>query len=174
MATETQRVKLSLREFQAQLTERLQAASGHGAASKLGFIAGQRHWLVDLSEINEVVTVAEIMPVPWAKPWFVGLTSVRGSIYGCTDLAAFHGKADTPGRGESRLLLVHPRFGLNAALRVERTLGLRNPADFKAIPAAAGDATWIRGRWRGPDTAEWLELNMEQLVASPEFMDAGE
>ena len=75
--------KESLREFQTRLAEKLKAAeAAKGASSKLGFVAGGRHWLVDLNQINEVVTVPALTEVPWAKSWFVGVASVRGALYG--------------------------------------------------------------------------------------------
>jgi hypothetical protein len=116
--------KQSLRDFQAQLAERLSSAAQAGqAASKLGFLAGGRYWLVDLTEIDEVVTVTQMTPVPRAKPWFLGLTNLRGLIYGCTDLAAFLGLGQSSAQGEYRLLIAAPRFGVNAALCIDRDPG---------------------------------------------------
>lgn len=164
--------KHSLREFQAQLAERLKDATHRDTASKLGFLAGGRNWLTDLTEINEVVTVSEVTPVPWAKAWFAGLASVRGMVYGCTDLAAFIGLPQDPGRGDSRLLLAHPRFGVNAAIRVERTLGLRSLAQMSPLPPQQDDSEWIKARWRDADGVDWTEISMEKLVTSPRFLDA--
>lgn len=161
----------SLREFQAQLAERLQSATRGETLSKLGFLAGGRHWLTDLTEINEVVTVAEIVPVPWAKPWFLGLASVRGVIYGCTDLAGLLGLGQDPARGESRLLLAHPRFGINAALRVERTLGLRNPVQMTQEERPADAPLWEQALWRDTEGQLWTELSVERLVATPQFLE---
>jgi hypothetical protein len=39
-------------------------------------------------------------------------------------------------------LLAHPRFGVNAALRVERALGLRGMADLVPEPGALDAAPW--------------------------------
>jgi twitching motility protein PilI len=166
--------KKKLRDFQAQLAERLQnAGTQTSSPSKLAFIAGKHHWLTDLSDINEVVTVMSVTSVPWAKPWFVGVANVRGNLYGCTDLAAFLGLTEVMGRGETRLLLVHPRFGVNAALRVEQALGLRKTEELSALPAEPGPEPWVKARWRGPDDVEWTELSMEALVTSPRFLDTG-
>lgn len=181
--------RLSLREFQAQLAERLQGAARRGqTASKLGFLAGGRHWLVELDQVNEVVTASGLTPVPWAQPWFVGVLSVRGALYGCTDLAAFLGVAEPMTGGDVNVLLAHPRFGINAALRIERVLGLRGVSDMRATPMAGddrGDASAARsesvdsGResalteWRDADGTVWTELSVERLMASPAFLRAG-
>ena len=166
--------KESLREFQTRLAEKLKAAEkAKGASSKLGFIAGGQHWLVDLDQINEVVTVPSLTEVPWAKPWFVGVASVRGALYGCVDLAAFLGLADPLPPGESRILLPHPRFGVNAALRVERALGLRGLAELTPEPVEVGAAPWQVSRWHDRDGQFWTEINMERLVATPAYLEAG-
>jgi twitching motility protein PilI len=166
--------RLSLREFEQQLAERLRAAPG-GASSqgKLGFLAGGRQWLTDLAQINEVVTVHQLTPVPWALPWFVGMASVRGTLFGCTDFALYQGLPSTPGKGEQRLLLAHPRFGVNAALRIDRAVGLRSVRDMEAVTGAAPEEAWMLGRWRDVDGSEWTEINMEKLVTDPRFLAVG-
>jgi twitching motility protein PilI len=166
--------KQSLRDFQTQLAEKLKAAQGAtGPSSKLGFVAGGRHWLVGLEQINEVVTVPELNPVPWAQPWFAGVASVRGALYGCTDLGAFLNLSEVLPPGEAHLLLAHPRFGVNAALRIERTLGLR--AVESLMPETAPDTAspWIAAHWRGLDDQVWAELSVEKLVAAPAFLEVG-
>jgi twitching motility protein PilI len=166
--------KESLREFQTRLADKLKAAEAStGASSKLGFIAGGRHWLVSLDQINEVVTIPALTEVPWVKPWFAGVASVRGALFGCVDLAAFLGLAEPLPPGESRILLAHPRFGINAALRVERALGLRGLLDLAPHPAAAGMAPWQLAVWSDVDGQLWTEISIEQLVAMPAYLEAG-
>lgn len=171
MAEETRE---SLREFQTRLAEKLKAAEGAGGAgSKLGILAGGRHWLVSLDQVNEVVTVPALAEVPWSQPWFIGVASVRGVIYGCVDLAAFAGVAEAMPKGETRLLLAHPRFGVNAALRVERALGLRPLKELAAEPDEADAPAWVMGRWRDGAGEVWTEISVENLVGTPAFLEAG-
>jgi len=166
--------KQSLRDFQAQLAEKLKAAqAATGPSSKLGFIAGGRNWLVSLEQINEVVTVLELIAVPWAQPWFAGVASVRGALYGCTDLGAFLNLSEALPQGEAHLLLAHPRFGVNAALRIERTLGLRAVEGLMPEPAPEAASPWIASHWRDMNDQVWAELNVEKLVAAPAFLEAG-
>jgi twitching motility protein PilI len=168
------RTRESLRDFQARLADRLKAAQAKsGSGSKLGFLAGGRNWLVDLGQVNEVVTVPELTAIPWAKPWFAGVANVRGVIYGCTDLAAFLGLGEPLPGGESRLLLANPDFGLNAAWRVDRALGLRSVERLKPSQSAQGNVPWAGGHWRDDDGTEWTEINFEYLLAQAEFLDAG-
>ncbi len=168
------RDKQSLRDFQTALAEKLKAAqAATGPSSKLGFIAGGRHWLVSLDQINEIVTVPELIVVPWVQPWFSGVASVRGALFGCTDLGAFLKLTESLPAGESHLLLAHPRFGVNAALRIERTLGLRPIDNLKREVVEDAATPWSRGQWRGLDDQVWTELDVEKLVASPAFLEAG-
>ncbi len=166
--------KQSLRDFQSQLAEKLELAQGtNEVSSKLGFVAGGKNWLVNLDQVNEVVTVPNLTEAPWAQPWFVGVASVRGALYGCTDLAAFLGLAEPMPAGESRLLLVHPRFGVNAALRIERALGLRALSDLSPLPMPENAAAWEISHWRGADDQSWVEISMQALVTMPGFLEAG-
>lgn len=166
--------RLNLRDFQAQLAERLKEVQQQaGASSKLGFLAAGRYWLTDLDQVNEVVTAAKLTPVPWAKPWFLGVASVRGVIYGCTDLAAFLGLAGPVAGEGASLLLVHPRYGVNAALVIERAVGLRSVQALTSRPRDETDPPWVLARWEGSDGAVWTEMSIEHLVISPEFQQAG-
>jgi twitching motility protein PilI len=166
--------KESLREFQTRLAEKLKAAEAtQGAASKLGFSAGGRLWLVGLDQINEVVTVPALTEVPWAKPWFAGVASVRGALYGCVDLAAYLGLGEPLPPGEARILLAHPRFGVNAALRVERALGLRGIADLVPEPGALDAAPWEVSRWHDREGQLWTEIKMEESGDHARFPGSG-
>lgn len=171
-----------LQNFKAQLAEKLERAQGADvSAAKLGFVAGGHYWLVNLDQVNEVITVPELTAAPWVQDWFVGVASVRGLLYGCTDLAAFLKLAEPMPPGESRLLLVHPRFGINAALRIERALGLRVVSDLTAVamPAASPTALptavadWEISRWRDAEGHYWREISLQKLVALPEFLEVG-
>jgi len=170
----SKRSRESMREFQARLTERIQAVQIQtGPGSKLGFIAGGRQWLVNLDQINEVVTVPALAGIPWTKPWFAGVANVRGVVYGCTDLAAFLDLSAPLPVGESRLLLVNPEFGVNAGWRVERALGLRSIERLTREPDNDNAPPWEKGRWRDADRSEWVEIDFSYLVALPKFLEAG-
>ncbi|MBI5329101.1 MAG: chemotaxis protein CheW [Betaproteobacteria bacterium] len=164
----------TLREFQTRLAERLRGAQSTARDdSRLGFIAGGRQWLVSLDQVNEVVSVPEVAEAPWGKPWFMGVASVRGMLYGCTDLAVYTGLSDSIPKGDARLLLVHPRFGVNAAFRVDRTVGLRMVREMTRSAPAQDAAPWIEASWQAADGSNWVELDVEKLVTEPAFLEAG-
>lgn len=100
----------------------------------------------------------------------LGLANVRGVIYGCTDLSAFLGLPAEGGEGT--LMLVNPRLAINAALRIERTLGLRSPTEMTKVDHPL-EAPWIVAQWRDAQDQEWTQLSLERLVTSKPFLDVG-
>lgn len=163
--------RLNLREFQSRLAERLKSvASGAGEASKLGFIAGGRHWLVALDQVAEVVTVSHLASAPWTQSWFLGVAGVRGSIYGCTDLAAFLGLPPTEHREEIRLLLVNARFGSHAAFRIDQALGLRSISGMRSQVDTNNEAPWMVARYEDNGGVVWQEIAFDRLLEEPRFL----
>lgn len=72
--------RISLREFQESLVERLNSAQrGATRRALLGVASGDDLWLLDLSDSGEVVPLPELTTVPLTKPWFAGITNIRGS-----------------------------------------------------------------------------------------------
>lgn len=163
--------RLNLREFQSRLAERLKESSEQGgAAAKLGFLAGGRHWLVALDQVSEVVTVSRLARAPWTQPWFLGVAGVRGTIYGCTDLAAFLDIAPAAIPEEVRLLLANERFGAHAAFRIDQALGLRNTAGMAQANRPADAPAWLLAQFADADGVAWTEINLEYLLAEPRFL----
>jgi twitching motility protein PilI len=163
--------RLNLREFQLRLAERLKSTGeGKPMADRLGFVAGERHWLVLLDQVGEVVTVSRLARAPWTQPWFIGVAAVRGAIYGCTDLAAFLGAGQAVQRSEIRLLLANPRFNSNAAFRIDQVLGLRNVAEMQQISPPTKAKPWEGASYEDASGVVWQELVFENLLGSPEFL----
>ena len=169
MASNTARV--SLRDYQLALSERLQSAHASArTSSKLGLRMGDEAWLVDLMEAGEVMPVPSISPVPLAQPWFKGVANVRGNLYSVTDFSAFVGAKPTAISDQARLLLVAERFRAGAALLVERSLGLRNGDNLKPQPAV-GHAPWVRALYADADGVLWKELDIPALIQSQAFLE---
>ena len=169
-------IKTSLRQFQQDLAQRLQSAKAQpAAATRLGVQCGTGYWLIDLADAGEIVPVPDILPVPLTKPWFVGVTNIRGSLYSVVDFSTFAGAEAAPRSQDNRLVLAGARFGINAAIMVTRILGLRNPRDFtptgEAVPA--GDAPWMGTHWRDGESRLWHELKLQQLVEHQDFLQVG-
>lgn len=165
--------KLNLQAYQQDILARLRnlAESGRSASSsKLGVRSGAMHWLVTLGEISEVLPVPDVMPVPLTHSWFLGMANVRGNLFALTDLAAFAGQARTSVNAESRVLLVHSRFGINAGLLVDGLIGLRNLDDMQAGDSMKNTPAWQLRRYKDANGQSWDELDIGVLLGQNEFM----
>ncbi len=163
--------KTSLRDYQRDLAERLRNAGIGHATSKLGVQVGDEAWLVDLADAGEVLPVPQITPVPLTRPWFRGVANIRGNLYSVVDFPAFLGRMPVEAGEQARVLLVGERFRLGAALLVDRSLGLRNPAQLEPSDAAPGP--WARAQFADADGRRWKELDLPQLVQHPDFLTVG-
>ncbi len=174
--------RISLREFQQSLSERLLSARrGEGGLTLLGIesgaedLPGGSRWLVDLADSGEVVPLPQLTPAPLTKSWFAGIANIRGVLYSVVDFAAWRGGAPTPCNAQSRLLLVGARHGINSALLVRRSLGLRPQLAMHAADAAnvgAGEtAPWLGGRFTDAQDITWTQLRIPALLADPDYLD---
>jgi twitching motility protein PilI len=164
--------RVSLRDYQRELAERLRQAGSTATSSKLAVQAGEDRWLVDLGEASEVIPVPAITPVPQTRPWFKGLANVRGHLYSVVDFPAFLGGAPVPLTEQARLLLFADRFRASAALLVTSSLGLRSPAQWQARESSA-PATWLRAEYLDDAGAAWKELDVAGLVRDEGFLVVG-
>jgi twitching motility protein PilI len=164
--------RLSLRDYQRELAERLRLADSARSASKLGVQVGTETWLIDLVEAGEVIPVPPITAVPLTRPWFRGVANVRGNLYSVVDFAAFVGVGSVEVTERSRLVLLGERLRSAAALLVDRSLGLRNPDQLHARPMQ-GQAAWVRAQYDDADGTAWRELDVRQLVQHEQFLNPG-
>lgn len=151
-----------LRDYQAQLLERMQAArSGAGArAQRLGVAAGPARYLLELTEAGEIVPLAPVTRVPRTQAWYLGLANVRGNLVGVIDLARYFGSGETAAGPDARLVTFAPRLGFNCALLVSRVHGLRQAAGMAADGAQP----------REQDANEWTPLALAELVREERFL----
>jgi twitching motility protein PilI len=165
--------KGSLREFQTHLAARLAGASNQSAAGLLGVQVGADYWLLNLSDSGEIIPLTPLTSVPLTKPWFIGITNIRGNLYAVADFSAFQGKEATPQNSSSRLLLIGTRHGNNAALLVTRMLGLRNKDDLTPVAADVDAPLWANEAYTDNEGRRWRMLNVRTLLADENFMDIG-
>lgn len=161
--------RFNLREFQQSVLDRLQAqvAGGSDHASTLGVQVGDEYWLVDMVDISEVLPLPPLTPVPLTKPWYCGVSNVRGNLYSIVDLGVYMGGAPIPHEGQSRVLLAGQKFAFNAGLLVSRVLGLRNATDWKRSEQD-GEVRLTDGSGQ-----VWRRLELAQLLQQPEFLQIG-
>jgi twitching motility protein PilI len=166
--------RTGLREYQLSVAERLRTAATRASlASKLGFQVGADNWFVALHQVNEVIPVPALVPVPRTQPWFRGVANIRGNLYSMVDFAAFQG-GDAVGAGmERRVILASDRLIAGAGLVVSRMLGLRNPEQFTALPRPADAPAWVGGAYSDAGGARWLELDLPALAREQRFLEVG-
>jgi twitching motility protein PilI len=163
--------RVSLREYQLALSERLQSAeAGAALPSKLGVRVKGEGWLIALQDAAEVIPVPPISPVPLVRRWFKGVANVRGNLYSVSDFSAFLGGEPLRPSSEARLVLLNERFRCQAALLVERSLGLRNAQELE-VQSGATDAPWVRSQYRDGEGRSWKELDAAALVQHEAFLE---
>jgi twitching motility protein PilI len=166
--------RTSLREFQESLAAKLASARrGEAAQALLGVESGKARWLMDLADSGEVVPLTRLSPVPLTQPWFAGVANVRGALYSVVDFSAFRGGEPTPRNADARLLLIGARHGINSALLVDRTLGLKNLDGMSVEPPAEGGPAWIGESFTDASGQGWLRLRIAALLEDPAFLDVG-
>jgi len=157
--------RTNLREFQQNLSDRMQDRGRQGGQmSMLGVQVAGQHWLVEMADISEVLSLPRLMPVPLAQPWFRGVANVRGNLYGVADIAVYLKIGAASGEIANRILLLAERYGFNTALLVDSVLGLRDAS-----------------AWRQDDNNQyfddqglmWRKLDVVELLGQPEFLQIG-
>jgi twitching motility protein PilI len=111
--------------------------------------------------------------VPLTRPWFRGVTNIRGNLYSVVDFPAFLGGAAVVLGEQARLLLLGGRFRMGSALLVDRSLGLRNPDELQPQAASGPQPAWLRAQYSDKDGRQWKELDVAQLVQHPDFLGVG-
>jgi twitching motility protein PilI len=166
--------RISLREFQESLVRRLTSAQrGETRRALLGIASGNDFWLLDLSDSGEVVPLPTLTSVPLTKSWFAGIANVRGTLYSVVDFSAFRGDEPTRRNANARLLLVGAKHGINSALLVDRTLGLKSLDDLEVVPRPADAPAWAGDSLQDAQGHRWTLLRLRELFADPLFLDVG-
>lgn len=170
----------ALQELQSRIARLLQQASADTGvtASWLGVrIAGQPV-LLPLQQSGEIYAMTLLQPLPYAKPWFLGVAALRGNIYGVIDLTPFlpasarqpQGRA--PDADRQRLVAVNDALGLNVVLRVDSLEGLRGRDAFeRSEPAVDGAPVYFGSRFHDAAGTMWQEINLQALAGHPDFLD---
>ena len=91
----------------------------------LGYILNGQRVVSSMNEIREIIDVPELITiVPDTKPWFLGLTNLRGEVLPITDLQFFMGGAPVTINSRAKVLIVKNR-GKYTGLLVPALLGIQ-------------------------------------------------
>lgn len=159
--------RLDLRAFQQNLSDRMQDRDRLGGQmSLLGVkIAGQ-NWLVEMTDVSEVLSLPRLAGVPLAQAWFRGVANVRGNLYGVVDMAAYLQTGSASGENANRILLIAECHGFNTALLVDGVLGLRDASGWQRDVKREDQYFDDQG-------VMWRKLDVVDLLGQPEFLQIG-
>jgi len=163
--------------------ERRAAAHVAGAAEQveapglwrgIAFRIGDRRLMSGIHEVNEILMMPAMTPVPGTKPWLLGVANIRGNLVAVVDLRNYLEGERTPIVDRSRLLLARQTGGA-VGLLVDEVLGQRNVTD-ENIPLDEGEdderyARYIPRRYE-LDGRVWNVFSMTTLVKTPGFIQA--
>ncbi len=175
MEAGTKHQSQKLREFSTQLAERLRAAPNTPVQPlRRAVRIGADSYLLDMSTAGEIVATSDIAPVPWTRPWYRGLTNVRGRLVGVVDLQELSGRAPLPPEQSQQLLVFGPTLKINAGILISRAFGLRNIRELEELGKAGNAALpWEAQRYRDLDGTVLTELDLPRLVAAEVFSSVG-
>jgi twitching motility protein PilI len=163
-------IESALRHSSAGLRQRLQAAPQRDAqAAWLGVESGAARLLLPLTHAGEVFRSADVQPVPYARPWFLGVANLRGVVCGVVDLAAFLGCAQEGrdarhGLARGRLVSFNPLLDVNGAVLVDAILGVRTVSSFeRCVPPGPSDLPCWGSTYTSADGQAWREVNLQNL-----------
>ena len=165
----------ALRDLQSRLAVKLETVkTTSAAASWLAIETGGQRYLLPLRQSGEIFPVPALQAVAYTQPWFLGVASLRGGLFGVVDLARFI-DADLPhavlAPAEARLITLNSLLDVNCALRIDRLLGLRGPEAFTSQQPPDADAPpWFGQRYTDADQQVWQELNLQQLCSQERFV----
>ena len=171
----------ALRDFQRRLADRLQAAPTLAvqAAWLAVEVAGSRY-LIPLAQAGEIFPATPALTVPHTQPWFLGVVSLRGGLYGVVDLATWLAApaqglpGPRPSSPEAQLITFNPAFEVQCALRVDRLVGLRGPEHFcGSTPASEAGLDGLGPVLHEASGVSWQALDLHAWSRQARFLRIG-
>ena len=173
----TNRQLVKLREFSTQLAQRLKEAPNLPTEpTRLAVRIGAESYLIEMALAGEIVSLPDISPVPWTRPWYRGLANVRGRLIGVVDLQQLTGREPLSAEQSQQVLVFGEALGVNAGILVTRAFGIRNLKDLTLLDGSAAPQSrpdWERARYRDNDGLTMTELELRELAKSPSFASIG-
>lgn len=138
----------------------------------IGFRVGSRLLLSGIDEINELLAVPVLTPVPGTRPWLLGVANVRGNLVPVIDFARFLFGERTQHTERTRLLVVRQGSG-NVALLVDEVFGQRTVDEEQRQGAEREeDPRLMRFVENRVGEQQLAIFSMNRLVRAPDFRQA--
>ncbi len=140
----------------------------------VGFSMFGKHFVVAMSELNEMLEVPAHTKLPGVQPWVKGVANVRGRLLPIYDLAAFFGELLIGNKKQQRLLVID-RNKTYAGLWVDQVFGMqyfdiasRNSELSPELPESIED--FIEGSFE-LEGITWSVFHPLKLMEKPNFID---
>jgi twitching motility protein PilI len=164
--------KRGLTRAQASLSDDDQSPVMEG---RLALKLGRWHLMLSLSEVDEIINISRITPVPGVKPWLLGVANLRGTIISVVDLQMMLSKkSHLAFTTNSRAVVFHVgewRYGL----MVDDVIGMRhfNSEHEKSLSddIEPNLRPFVTRAFYGENRTWWV-LSIDRLRYSPEFSQA--
>ncbi|MGB3270563.1 MAG: chemotaxis protein CheW [Rhodanobacter sp.] len=138
----------------------------------IGFRVGSRLLVSGIDEINELLAVPVLTPVPGTQPWLLGVANVRGNLVPVVDIGRFLFGERTQHSERSRLLVVRQGGG-SVALLVDEVLGQRTvDAEQRQQAGEEDDPRLARFVDNRVGEQQLAIFSMARLVRAPDFRQA--
>jgi len=142
--------------------------------SGVGFAMFGKHFVVAMTELNEMLEVPVYTKLPGVKPWVKGVANVRGRLLPIYDLAAFFGERLTGNKKQQRLLVID-RDKTYAGLWVDEVFGMQYfdiaSRNFKVSPELPESiADFIEGNFE-MNGVVWSVFHPLKLMEKTNFTD---
>jgi twitching motility protein PilI len=137
----------------------------------IGFRIGVRHFVSMIGEVNEILTLPVLTPVPGTRSWLLGVANVRGNLVPVIDLRDFiEGERSVPTEA-TRVLVVRQHAG-SVGLLIDEVLGQRSFSEEQRAEAV-GEADERYGHFVGENLqlgdVLWGLFSMAALVRAADF-----
>jgi twitching motility protein PilI len=175
--------KDALKALQHRLAERLRLARELPPTRNWLAVESAGHgFLLPLAHASEIFPMVALQAVAHCQPWFLGIGNLRGQLHAVVDLAAFIGLPKVAGhraaasrtpdfRGNGHLVAMGNTLQINAALLVDRLLGIRKPDELKASPQTGTIRPhFVIHEWLDTNGRIWYELNLAALATDEVFL----
>jgi twitching motility protein PilI len=171
------RNRQALRDLQTRLAARMQQARTEGvSASWLAVESAGRSLLLPLAQSGEIFPLAAVQHVPYTQYWFLGVSNLRGGLFGVVDFASFitgqtPARRSESAREQARLVALNPALEVNCAILIDRLGGLRNAQDFVAREDAGKDMpVYFAGNYTDQTGKQWQEIDLQAMSSQSDFL----
>ncbi len=150
--------------------------STHSEWQGLGYQVGGVRLVSRMGEIDEVLKMPKLAPLPVVKSWVLGVTNVRGRLMPVIDLHEYLGMTRTLPKSQWRVLVVDDD-DLVAGLLVEQSLGIQHFLEdsFEETTAEGIEPLkpYVRGAFRHGGRL-FYETNLKSILRDEKFFNVAE